>query len=44
MANGAPGVQTYEELVEGFYDFSVGHGVDLVPDVQYVHRPSGSDV
>lgn len=43
IANGAPGVQTHEEVLEAFYDFSVGGGVDVVPDAQYVHRPSGTD-
>ncbi len=43
LANGAPGVQTHEEVVEGFYKFSVTDGLDFVPDVQFVHRPDGTD-
>ncbi len=44
IANGAPGVQSHEEVLEAFYNYSAGHGIHLVPDVQYVHRPSGTDV
>lgn len=39
----ATGVQTHEEVVEAMYRFAAVPGLWLVPDVQWVHRPSGTD-
>lgn len=42
LSNDAPGVQTDEMLVEANYDVSAYPGLEVMPDLQWVIRPSGA--
>lgn len=42
LSNGAPGVQTHEEVLEANYNFAFGRGISVMPDLQYVMRPSAA--
>jgi porin len=42
LASDAPGVQSSEVIVEGRYSVAVAPGVTVMPDVQYLVRPSAA--
>lgn len=42
LAGGAPSVQTSEIIVEGRYQVALRPGLDVMPDIQYLVRPSAS--
>lgn len=43
LADGAPAPQTDEVVLEARYSIGVAPGLDLMPDVQYLVRPSATD-
>jgi porin len=42
LSNGAPGVATHEIIVEANYNIKLYRGLYLMPDLQYVIRPSAA--
>ena len=43
LSNGAPGVETSEWVLEANYDIKLYRGLHVMPDLQYIIRPSGAE-
>jgi carbohydrate-selective porin OprB len=42
FSNAAPGVETYEIILEANYHINLSPGLYLMPDLQYIVRPSAA--